>query len=226
MNRKIIDLTQTIKKGIPDRNGCCGFQMEQIMDYPDGARVQELTTPSGIGTHMDAPSHFINGGNNIADIEIEQFISPGVAIDISSKADPYYALSVDDITQFEKQHGAIPEKSIVIVYTGWGIRWDDPVQYRNEDAQGIMRFPRISVEAAEFLLKRNINGVAIDTLSPDWPDSDFPVHQKLLGAGKFIIENIKFVNSVPAFGFTIIALPIKIELATEAMCRIVAMIEQ
>lgn len=226
MENKIIDLTQTIYNGIPDWNGCCGFQMKQVMGYSDGARVQELHMPNGIGTHIDAPSHFIEGGIDITEIGLEQLICPGVVIDVSEKVDQHYALSVNDIAEFEAKYGAMPEKSIVIIHTGWGRRWNDAAQYRNEDAKGVMRFPKVSVEAAELLLKRNINGIAIDTLSPDWPDSDFPVHHKLLSAGKFIIESIKIVDVLPALGFTVVALPLKIKLATEAPCRVVAIIEK
>ena len=88
-----------------------------------------------------------------------------------------------------------------------------------------MRFPKVSVEAAELLLERKVNGIAIDTLSPDWLDSDYPVHHTLLGAGKFIIENIRVVDALPTVGFTVVALPIKIKFATEAPCRIVTIIE-
>ena len=225
MGYKLIDLTQTIDQGIPDWGGCCGFQMRQVLDYPDGMSVQELQMPNGIGTHMDAPSHFIKDGLDIAAISVEQFMGPGVVIDVSEKADQHYALSVHDLIEFEKQYGLIPKKSIVIVNTGWGKKWHDPIQYRHEDAEGVMRFPCVSIEAAEFLLQRQINGMAIDTLSPDGPDANFPVHHVLLGAGKFIIENIKIADELPKMGFTLIALPIKIKSATEAPCRVVVIMD-
>lgn len=222
----MLDLTQTIDKGIPDWDGSCGFQMRQVMGYLDGACVQELKMPNGIGTHMDAPSHFIEAGQDIASMEVGQLICPGVVIDVSMKADQNYTLNINDIIAIEAQHGAVPEKSIVIIHTGWGRKWDDAIQYRNEDAQGLMCFPKVSLEAAELLLERKVNGIAIDTLSPDWPDSDYPVHHALLGAGKFIIENIRVVDALPTVGFTVVALPIKIKFATEAPCRVVAIVEK
>ena len=53
-----------------------------------------------------------------------------------------------------------------------------------------MHFPAFSAASAELLLKRNVAGIAIDTLSPDCLDPDFTVHTLILGAGKYIIENI------------------------------------
>ena len=190
MKNKIIDLTQTMYLGMPDWNGTCGFRMSKVMDYNEGACVHELNIPSGIGTHIDAPSHFIQRGADVSDINVSSLICPGVVIDVRQKADQNYAVSVDDLTEFEEKCGAIPEKSLVIANTGWGHKWEDAVAYRNQDAKGIMHFPRFSSEAAEFLLKRNIEGIAVDTLSPDGSDYRFPVHHVLLGAGKFIIENI------------------------------------
>lgn len=57
------------------------------MDYLDGACVRELKMPSGIGTHMDTPSHFIDTGQDIAGMRVGQFTCPGVFIDAYMKAD-------------------------------------------------------------------------------------------------------------------------------------------
>ena len=54
-------------------------------------------------------------------------------------------------------------------------------------------------------------------------DSNFPVHQIMLSAGKYIIENIAHANQLNATGDFIIALPIKIQNGTEAPIRLVGM---
>lgn len=200
------------------------FSNETSLDYSDGVRVHVLKMPNGIGTHMDAPNHFIEGAKDIASLDVQELSSPGVMIDISHKADEFYKLSVDDIHDFEKEHGLISEGAIVIVFTGWSHKWQNVTAYRNADSNGMMNFPVISAAAAELFLKRKVNGIAIDTLSPDRPDSEFPVHKILLGAGKFIIENIKIDDELPAVNFTVLALPMKIKSATEAPCRIVALL--
>lgn len=225
MQSNMLDLTQTLVQGIPDWDGCCGFNMKQLINYPQGARVQALEMPNGIGTHMDAPNHFIENACDIAGLALKQLLGPGVVIDVSQSAHAEYALCVNDILEFEKKYGMIPEHSIAIIATGWGKKWNQARRYRNANADGVMRFPVVSKQAAEFLLTRNINGLAIDTLSPDWPDSQFPVHHTLLGAGKFIIENIFIHDDLPPSGFKVLALPIKIEAATEAPCRVIAMLD-
>ncbi len=219
----IMDLTQVLAEGIPDWEGCCGFKMKQVMDYPEGARVNWLDIRNGIGTHMDAPSHFVKGAGDIAGIELERLICPGVVINVVAQAHQDYAISADDINQFEQQHGRIPENSIVILYTGWATRWHSPEEFRNVDQEGVMHFPHLSFAAAELLLERNINGIAVDTLSPDDPrDDTFPVHHLLLGADKFIIENLNINDEMPVKDFTLIALPLRLKDATESPCRVVA----
>jgi kynurenine formamidase len=78
-----------------------------------------------------------------------------------------------------------------------GHYWDIPERYHNH-----YQFPTVSREAAKLLLLRNISGLGIDTLSPDGPDDDYPVHQLLLGANKYIVENVatptrSLISSLP-----------------------------
>lgn len=224
-SRHIIDLTHPISAKAPTWNGSCGFHLKMICSYPEAPlRVNKIETIAGIGTHIDAPSHFIPGGIDIDQISLSNLIIPGVVIDISDKATATYMLSIEDIQNFESKHGTIAENSLVIVYTGWSRFWNQPAKYRNENASGVMEFPTISTEAARYLLKRNIAGIAIDTLSPDSASSDFPVHQLILGAGKYIIENVAHAESLPPSGFKVIVLPMKIEQATEAPVRMIALL--
>ena len=170
---------------------------------------------------MDAPSHCIPGGSSIADISIYDLIRPCVVIDVSSHADEHYCILQEAIIAFEKKHGVIAENTFVIFYTGWEKYWNQPERYRNN-----LLFPSVSAEAAHFLLTRNIAGIGIDTLSPDSGGEHFPVHQAILGGGKYIIENIANASQLPPVGAKIIALPLKIEGGTESPIRMIAIINE
>lgn len=219
-----IDLTHSLSPTIPQWGENCGFQHKTECDYTDcdtdvKFRVQKFEMSAGIGTHMDAPAHCIPGGLTIADIPLEKLITPCVVIDISEKANERYSLSRKDIIDFENKYGIIPANTFVIIYTGWGKLWNQPIKYRNN-----LVFPSVSKEAAELFIERNITGLGIDTLSPDRAEDGFPVHQLLLNSGKYIIENVANCNNLPCVGAFIIALPIKIKDATEAPIRLVGMI--
>lgn len=217
-----IDLTQTLHPAMPTWNGSCGFEQVVTLDYhqcsgEDTFRVQKVTIQAGIGTHMDAPAHCIPGGLTIDALPLESLISPCVVIDVSNKIDAHYLISPDDVKQFEAMFGVIPQNAFVLFYTGWSRYWNNAELYRNNHV-----FPSIHPDTARLLLERSVNGVGIDTLSPDRPDHGFPVHRILLGAGKYIVENVAgLAASLPAVGSYSFALPIKSQGGTEAPMRLI-----
>lgn len=216
----LIDLTHALSPQTPSWTGKCGFDQEIKLDYStSGFRVQKLKMHAGIGTHMDAPAHCNPGALTIAEIPLEQLIAPCVVIDVTGKSHELYTTSVEDIELFESVYGCIEPGSFVIIYTGWSRHWEDPVRYRNNHL-----FPSVSKEAAEFLLTRDIVGIGIDTLSPDRPEDGFPVHEAVLGAGKYIIENIANAERMPFKQSYSIALPIKTNDGTEAPVRLIGIV--
>lgn len=219
----VIDLTHTLTPNIPSWNGRCGFSHEIKSDYGAAEttakfRVQQIKMHAGIGTHVDAPAHCIPGGKNIAELELTQLIAPCVMIDVSVQAHPSYSVTVADLHEFEARCGVIPPDCFVIVYTGWEQFWGQPERYRND-----YQFPNISREAIAWLLSRNIVGVGIDTLSPDRPSEGFPVHELVLGAGKYIVENVAHAAKLPPMGAYTFALPIKTQEGAEAPMRLIGM---
>jgi len=222
-NASFIDLTQTVSSLSPNWGGQCGFQHKVVTDYKDCSGETKFHTQSiemfaGIGTHMDAPLHCFPGANDIASIPLQQLIVPCVVIDVSSKADADYIVTSDDIQHFEKHYGKINQNSFIIIRTGWDKFWNNPEQYRNN-----LIFPTISAQAVELLLERDLVGLGIDTLSPDNEANGFPVHRLVLGAGKYIIENIAHSHQVPPIGAYTLALPMKIQDGTESPTRLIAM---
>ena len=219
-----VDLTHPLSSTTPSWSGSCGFKHEIKLDYddrPEGVpfRIQKIIMHAGIGTHMDAPSHCVPGGKNIADIPLHDLVVPCVVIDISDHAHERYQVSPHDILVFEKCHGRIPKGCCVMIRTGWEKFWHQPEKYRNNWV-----FPSVSQDAALLLLERNIVGLGIDTLSPDCGDSGYPVHDNLLGAGRYIIENVAHIKSMPPIGGYSLALPINIVDGTEAPIRLIGLV--
>ena len=67
--------------------------------------------------------------------------------------------------------------------------------------------------------------MGIGTLSADAGLSFFPVPHLLLGAGKYLIENIANAHLLPAIGSYTLSLPILIEGATESPTRKIGLIK-
>jgi kynurenine formamidase len=182
------------------------------------------------GTHLDAPNHFVNGQVSVDKIPLKQLFGAAVVIDMRPKvqSNPDYLLQPSDITAFEQTHGPIPDNAVVFMYTGWDSRWDNYDAYKNADAKKVLHFPGFSPEAAKLLVdERSIAGIGIDTLSVDYGMSmDFMVHQISHGKGKFHLENVANLGSIPAIGAFVIVAPIKVENGTGGPARIFALLQR
>jgi len=221
---RLIDLTHTLNESVPGWNEWCTFKMDLMLDYADCTtdvkfKGHKIATTTGMGTHMDAPAHCFQGAATIDQLPLEILLVPCVMIDISTHADAHYRVSVDDVETFERTHGAIPTGSLVIIRTGWDAHWSDPEQYRNN-----YEFPSITVEAARLLLLRGIGGLGVDTFSADRPVDEFGVHEAVLGAGKYLVENIANADQLPPVGSFVGVFPTKIGGATESFVRLVGFI--
>lgn len=222
----LIDLTHSLNNATPSWDLDCGFSAATVLDYEQCTsntkfRVQHFNMPAGIGTHIDAPAHCIPNGSTITDIALEQLISPCIVINVSTKADPKYKISCADILSFEDMYGQIAPGAFVMMNTGWARYWHTPERYHNH-----YEFPSVSKEAADLLVMRNISGLGIDTLSPDSSDEHYPVHQLLLSANKYIVENVAHAELLPPIGSFIIPFPMKVDNATEAPVRLVGFIKK
>ncbi len=191
----------------------------------------DVVTSEHAGTHIDAPVHFAQGQTSVDDIALDRLIGPAVVVDVrvpcAQQSD--YRLSVEDLHSWELRYGRIPDGAIVIMYTGWGRFWSDASKYLGSATPGdatTLHFPGFSVEAAEFLIReRRVDGIGIDTASIDYgPSREFAVHQVINGAGKYGLENIAYLDRLPASGATLIALPMKIKGGSGGPVRIIAIL--
>lgn len=220
----LIDLTHTITTSIPAWQGTDSFSTNIIRDYHQGHRTQQFNIGSNTGTHLDAPAHFTPNAAMVDAIPLDKLVVPAYVIDVSAKSSEDYRITMADINAFEKQYGKIEAESLVIGNTGWHRHWIEPKKYRNLDTHNVMHFPGFALDAAQLLLKQNVVGIAIDTLSPDGSDYTFPIHKLFLDAGKYLIENIANTDKLPPTGAFVIGLPLKIHDAVEAPMRIIALV--
>jgi kynurenine formamidase len=186
------------------------------------------------GTHADAPIHFAENGRTMDQIPLEEWIGTAVKIDVTAKCEKNrdYLLSVNDITNWEEQHGKIPDGAWVIMYTGIDTKYyPDKLKVLGTEKTGAdalpeLSFPGFSPESVEFLIKeRNFTGIAIDTPSIDFGKSkDFKVHQVLFAADKLALENIANLDKLPTTGAALYVIPMLIKDGTGAPARVFAIL--
>ena len=212
-----------------------GFRLDTLAEgeTPGGYfyAAKAFATAEHGGTHLDAPFHFAQGGDDAASIPLDQLILPGIVIDVSeaAAADPDYLVTVEDVTAWEDEHGRVPEGSAVLIRTGWAARWPDALAYLGDDTPGEtgdLHFPGIGEAATRLLVEdRRAGLLGIDTASIDRGQStDFIAHQIGAAAGVPNLENVADLSALPPTGFLLAALPMKIAGGTGAPVRIVALI--
>ena len=227
----VVDLSHTINGNVPN------FELSEKPAYQaktvatiekDKFFARTICLPEHFGTHIDAPAHFARGLWTVDQIPAERLVAPLVVIDVSASTrnNPDYQLSVEDIAHWEHAYGPIPLNAVVMARTGWDRRWNSVKDFRNADAKGVMHFPGYSLDAAKFLVEgRRVLGLGIDTLSVDYgPSQDFSVHQYDLPHSVYHLENVANLDRVPAKGTTVVVAPMKLEGGSGAPVRILALV--
>lgn len=122
------------------------------------------------GTHCEAPAHMLPGALTIEKVPLAWLIGPAVVINVRDKckADPNYKLSIDDIESWETKHGRIPDRSWLIMFSGWSEKWGSTAFFNTDDQQRD-HYPGFDAVAMKWLVKhdRHIVGIATECVSPE-----------------------------------------------------------
>jgi kynurenine formamidase len=185
------------------------------------------------GTHLDAPIHFGEGRQSADELPLERLVGEAVVIDVSAACaeDPDYQIGVGDLRAWEERNERQLVDVVVLLKTGWGARWPDRARYLGTARQGAeavagLRFPGLAPEAARWLVEhRAIKSIGIDTASIDYgPSTHFESHVELCGRNIPIFENVANLDTLPAQGAWVVALPMKIAGGSGGPLRIVAFV--
>ena len=183
------------------------------------------------GTHLDAPVHFAKGRHTVDQIPLEQLMGNGIVIDVTRQcaSNPDYQVSVADFQNWERRNGRIRPGTIVFLRTGFGKRYPERKSYlgteeRGADAVAKLHFPGLDPAAARWLTQnRSIKAIGLDTASIDYGQSTlFESHRILMEKNIPAFENVANLELLPAKGFSVIALPMKIKDGSGGPLRIVA----
>ena len=146
---RAVDLTQPLSETTPILQlpppfvNTPGWKTHELSRYDERGPAWYWNWFEGgehVGTHLDAPNHWITGrdGEDVASIPVHSLIGPAVVIDRSAEAarDPDYLLRVNDVRAFEAEHGRLPRGSWLLYRTGWDARAQDAAAFLNADQTG------------------------------------------------------------------------------------------
>ena len=183
------------------------------------------------GTHIDAPVHFAKGQHSVDEIPLAQLMGPGIVVDVTRQCEknPDYLITESDFKDWEKRNGKIAAGTIVLLRTGFGKFYPDRKRYlgtdqRGADAVADLHFPGLHPDAARWLTQnRTIKAIGLDTASIDYGQSTlYESHRTLFAKNIPALENVANLDKLPAKGFSVIALPMKIKSGSGGPLRIVA----
>jgi kynurenine formamidase len=237
LDGRLVDLTHAFDARSVYWPTARGFRLKVVTEgrSPGGwyYATNDLSMAEHGGTHVDAPIHFSRGKQTADRIPLSRLIGPGIVVDVSERAlrDRDYLVSRADLEAWERANGRIPDGALVLLRTGYDRYWPDRRRYmgtaeRGLDAVAKLHFPGLDPRAARWLVgEREIAAVGLDTPSIDRGQSkDFMSHRILMGRNVPAFENLDDLGELPATGFTVIALPMKIRDGSGGPLRAVAVV--
>jgi kynurenine formamidase len=192
-----------------------------------------LTLGEHTGTHFDAPIHWITGqdGEDVASVAPSRLVGPVAVVDKTAEvqADNGYLLTAADLDAYEAEYGAIAPGTWIVFRTGWGARAQDEAAFLNLTDEGPVS-PGPDVTGARWLAEHphvvgfGVETVGIDAGSAGGMDPGFPVHNFLLGAGRYGLTQLANADALPASGALIVVAPLKLVRGTGAPSRVLAFV--
>jgi kynurenine formamidase len=247
-----VTLTDTIKSDPPGLGPSISYLDHQVgaqeftnmFGVPEGAMRDgagpasercEITTHNG--THMDAPWHYhptMNGGQRaitIDEVPLEWCFGPGVKLDFRHLPNGHTVTAAEVEAELQRIGHSLQPGDIVVVNTAAGAR------YGHDDflASGC----GMGREATLYLTERGVRVCGTDAWSWDPPlptqaaaarkTGDWSVFWEGHKAGADAVychmEKLANLDLLPATGFEVIALPVKVARGSAGWCRPVAIIK-
>jgi arylformamidase len=200
-----IDVSVPLRSGMVHWPDNPPVRIERMLDMESGdaANVSTISLGSHTGTHMDAPIHFVRGGEGIDRMPLDATLGRTRVIGIQ---DPE-SVKPEEL----EPHGIRRGERVLFKTRNSSRRWW--TQDFIED------FVYVSQEAARYLADLGVRTVGVDYLSVGGFFRDgAETHQALLGAGIWVIEGLNLSGIEPG-EYELICLPIKVEEGDGAPAR-------
>jgi kynurenine formamidase len=213
-----------------------GFALQEISNYDERGPAwywNNFSAGEHVGTHFDAPVHWITGrdGRDVSRVPPRQLVGPAVVIDKSTECanNPDFLLQIKDVEDWQRQHGPLPAGGWLLFRTGWDSRAHDQSAFLNANETG-SHTPGVSVELAQWLANEApVIGIGVETVGTDAGgayafEPAFPCHQFMLGAGKYGLTQLANLSRLPTTGTVLVAAPLPIVRGSGSPARVLALV--
>jgi arylformamidase len=189
---RFIDVTVPIRHGMVHYDGNPEIRLERVQAIAsgDGANVSRLDFGVHSGTHIDAPLHFIDGGDGAETLPLEPLLGPCLVVDATGVQKTLDAAAVASL--------AIPAGTERVLFKTRNSRlWVSDDFTRD--------FVRLDGSGAEALIALGVRTVGIDYLSI----GDHDAHVAFLGGGVVPIEGLNLLDVEPGV-YRLVCLPLRV----------------
>ncbi|MDR0583540.1 MAG: cyclase family protein [Treponema sp.] len=202
--KELIDISQALEPGMARYQSLNDFSVEWLRHYSLGFQMalSTISMPSHLGTHIDAPFHFIENGKKTDCIDLEKLCGEAQLIDARGKA-------FLDGDFFET---AAVSTSRVLIKT------DNTERLKNgSDFDNVY----LTADGCSYLADKGVVLVGFDFFNVDRRgDKSRSAHMALLSRGVIILEGLVLDPVQPGI-YELFCLPLKVKGLEGAPCRAV-----
>ena len=210
---QVIDISIPISPDMPVWPGDPRVELVRTAKIAEGANanVSRLTCGVHIGTHVDAPVHFIDGAASVESLSLDRLIGKA------------FVAELEDINVIDDQvldSADLPtEVRRLLIKTQNSAFWSESPGLFRED------FVAIDARGAKWLTDRDIQTIGVDYLSVAPFGDSFDTHNILLQEGVVIIEGLNLFGVDPGW-YSLYCLPLKLVGSDGAPARAVLLQEE
>jgi arylformamidase len=197
----VIDVTRALTTGHPTWPGDPPLSLEPSARIADGAavNVNALHTSLHVGTHVDAPWHYDDGGARLGDVDLGRLLGEALLLDVSGGDGAVGVERIEAALADQDERGPLPPR--VLLHTGeaddWGTTF--PVGFRS-----------LHPSAIAFLAGRGVRLLGTDAPSVDALDSkDLPAHRACAEHDLTIVEGLRLATVAPG-RYELLCLPLSL----------------
>ena len=198
---KIYDISIPITPTMPVWPGDPPAEITPIsaITQGDSVNISQLNMGVHCGTHIDAPKHFIDGGNTVEQIPLEKLIGTVLVLEI----DPTVNVITDVILKQHPDINLLKQASKIIFRTRNSSLWHEyPNQFRSD-------YVGIDSSGVTYLSQLHLDLIGIDYLSIAPYEETIEPHRILLTHDIVLLEGLN-LSSVPSGIFDLYCLPLKL----------------
>ncbi|MCS7019847.1 MAG: cyclase family protein [Cytophagales bacterium] len=207
----VIDISVTLHPKLVAWPNGIGFSTSHASRIAagDDANVTIIYTNAHMGTHVDAPLHFIDGTRHVAELELSRMVGACSVLDFRG-----HRIITAQMLQQAKETRPLHPRLL--------FKTDNSALWHTQNDVFYSDYCALTADAAQWAVANDIQLLGIDYLSIQRYEDSFETHRIILRKEIVILEGLD-LSQVQAGDYMLCCLPLKIQGADGAPARAILM---